>query len=538
MRIGTARGQLWPLFVCLLCGGVSAQAVVKERTSVAPPDVPTHVAAAPLHATAEAAKQLQEAKRCFFDGFAAYEASRYAQAQQLWQACLPVVRATAWHEQTLWYLALLARIQNRPKQAQYRLQQLLREYRQSKKKPKYLFWLGDSLQMQRRHRQAHVAFSLTYNQWPLSYYGLLAHKRQQQLPAAVQMDAAQHSQQALLAQLQAQAAAAYPTPWPKAVRLASKRTGVHTSVAYAVMRKESNFARRARSQAGALGVMQLLHSTAQGIARHTGKKIPSRSDLYAPRRCINLGMQYLRVLKHQFGEPHLVFAAYNAGRGRVAGWLRRFGHLQPELFMERIPYVETREYVRRVLLDQYVYSYVLSCSSQGDTVPFLAKIPAVCSRPKPLLRSPAQQLLQCPYGQSEILFVPGLSTHNDVARHRTGAYCPGVGRQAAKQPFDTKPFDNQSRLRSDSSRSAFGTRRVADQAAAISRFRSPGGLFGGGFHSTHWRSHGQKQDQAAVEPAADRAQLPNISRSGVSGIGPQAHAGAFQFPMAIAAGSG
>ncbi|MEM7589001.1 MAG: transglycosylase SLT domain-containing protein, partial [Myxococcota bacterium] len=423
---------LWPVLLYVLCNNAAAHAV--ER-------VP--------HVFERAADKQLRAKRCFFNSFSAYEASRYAHAQQLWQGCLPVVRGTLWHERTLWYLAIVARIQNRPQQAQHRLQQLLRQYGQSNKKPKYLFWLGDSFQMQRHYKQARVAFSLAQNRWPVSYYGLLAHKRLEQLPPAVE-SVVYNNEQVLLAQLRAKAKVSYPTPWSRTVRLASKRTGVHTSMAYAVMRKESNFVRRARSQAGALGVMQLLHSTAKGIARHAGKKIPSRSDLYAPGHSIALGMQYLRLLKQQFSEPHLVFAAYNAGKGRVSSWLRRFGHLQPELFVERIPYAETREYVRRVLVDQHVYAHVLSSFVESDHASFLAAIPVAQKKSRYPLNHSAKQLLQYPHGKSDISFspsgspAPGLPAVYDSAWHCAGASCPGVARQITNQPLRKKTFDYQS----------------------------------------------------------------------------------------------
>ncbi len=513
MRMFTKRVQkrLFAAALCLLCSHTAS--------------------AAPISATPK------QAKACFFSGFSAYEVSRYSHSKQLWQACLPVTKGTKWHEKTLWYLALVARIQNQPKQAQYQLQRLLRQYEHSSKKAKYLFWLGNSLQLQHRHKQARTAYSLVQNQWPMSYYGLLAHERLQQLPATLEsMEAEHRHKQLLLARVQNTTKRTYPTPWFKTVKSASKRTGVHMNMAYAIMRKESNFVRRARSQADAVGVMQLLHSTAKEVARHSGRKVPSRSDLYTPYHSITLGMQYIRSLKQQFGKPHLVCAAYNAGKGRVSSWVRRFGHLQPELFIERIPYAETREYIRKVLTDQYVYSHVLSsCTTctQNEQPFFATALPTANNKSTPILNAVGKQLLQYPHEQSELFFTPKSPDRGYFTWHSAGARHPRATRQTAQQPWQQHTPGYQSGLRSDSARSAFGARRVADKIASVARLWAPGDLFGGGFYSTYWRPHRQEQNASSSEPTADRTQLPDLSGASFSGIGFTTNADSLQFSMAF-----
>jgi soluble lytic murein transglycosylase-like protein len=102
----------------------------------------------------------------------------------------------------------------------------------------------------------------------------------------------------------------------------------------AIMKAESDFNPRARSRKGALGLMQMLPSTARrfGLAR--------RKDLFNPKKNIETAGRYLRWLVNRFGEdPLRVLAAYNAGEGAV----ERFGGVPP--------FAETRDYVQRIFAD-------------------------------------------------------------------------------------------------------------------------------------------------------------------------------------------
>jgi soluble lytic murein transglycosylase len=116
----------------------------------------------------------------------------------------------------------------------------------------------------------------------------------------------------------------------------------------AVIKVESKFFRQARSHRGAIGLMQLLPSTAHELAGELGYRDFSDADLEDPNVNINLGMYYLYKLKKEYNDNEiLALAAYNAGTGKVQSWYR----VNPLLGVEigDIPYRETRAYVRSVM---------------------------------------------------------------------------------------------------------------------------------------------------------------------------------------------
>ncbi|EDP76335.1 lytic transglycosylase domain-containing protein [Hydrogenivirga sp. 128-5-R1-1] len=148
---------------------------------------------------------------------------------------------------------------------------------------------------------------------------------------------------------------AYPTPFSAFVERASERFRVDRALIYAVMRQESLFDVEALSTSDAKGLMQLIDST----AKWTGKRVGiDHRDVYDVETNINLGTAYLRFLMDFWkGDLLRVIASYNAGQGAVKRW-KRFE--DDFLFIETIPYDETRKYVRRVLWFYYVYSEKLS----------------------------------------------------------------------------------------------------------------------------------------------------------------------------------
>ena len=123
----------------------------------------------------------------------------------------------------------------------------------------------------------------------------------------------------------------------------------------AVIKHESKFQTRARSDGGALGLMQLMPQTAAWIARQLDE--PFTEDyLYDPALNIRYGVWYLAELETEFGgNDILALAAYNAGRGNVRDWMERYHWNDQFDEIEAIPYPETRLYVRRVLEDREQY---------------------------------------------------------------------------------------------------------------------------------------------------------------------------------------
>ncbi|WP_193075429.1 transglycosylase SLT domain-containing protein [Pseudomonas sp. FME51] len=125
---------------------------------------------------------------------------------------------------------------------------------------------------------------------------------------------------------------------------------------YAITRQESGFMTDARSHAGALGLMQLMPATARETARRFDIPLGNTHDVLLPERNIALGTAYLSQLYSQFhGNRVLASAAYNAGPGRVRQWTRDMPALPSDIWIETIPFDETRAYVQAVLTYGVIY---------------------------------------------------------------------------------------------------------------------------------------------------------------------------------------
>ncbi len=150
----------------------------------------------------------------------------------------------------------------------------------------------------------------------------------------------------------------YPTPYADAVRIAEGEHEIEHGLVHAVMRQESAFAPQVRSPANAIGLMQLIPSTAASAAKELGWE-DKNIDLRIPAKNIELGAFYLGKLIGKFdGHAPLAAAGYNAGPGAVARWLHAAGDLPLDVFVAYVPYTETRNYVRRVMGNWARYSYL------------------------------------------------------------------------------------------------------------------------------------------------------------------------------------
>ena len=131
----------------------------------------------------------------------------------------------------------------------------------------------------------------------------------------------------------------YPLDYQAIVRGHSRNYHLDPALLAAVIYQESKFRAHARSSSGAVGLMQLLPSTAEGIAVHTGGTKFRVSDLDDPEINVRYGSWYLRHLLDKYGDERTALAAYNAGQENVDHW-RAEG--------KGIEFAETRHYVKRV----------------------------------------------------------------------------------------------------------------------------------------------------------------------------------------------
>ena len=139
-----------------------------------------------------------------------------------------------------------------------------------------------------------------------------------------------------------------------------------------VMRQESAFIADVRSSAGALGLMQLMPGTAADIARALKLPKPNTADLVQASTNIRLGSNYLKQTLDSLGNTVLATAAYNAGPGRVRRWLPEAKPIPTPLWVDTIPFSETRGYVRNVLAFATIYDTRL----QRPITPLQSRMPA------------------------------------------------------------------------------------------------------------------------------------------------------------------
>lgn len=150
---------------------------------------------------------------------------------------------------------------------------------------------------------------------------------------------------------------AYPRAFTADVKAAAKDNVIPEEFIWGIMKAESQFKRDAVSPVGALGLMQIMPGTGHKIAGLRKDDRFIASQLLEPPTAIRYGSYYLKRLSNLFeGTIPLTAAAYNAGPHRVHGWLLTFGGLDMDEFIEHIPFLETREYVRKVVGNAMVYS--------------------------------------------------------------------------------------------------------------------------------------------------------------------------------------
>lgn len=148
----------------------------------------------------------------------------------------------------------------------------------------------------------------------------------------------------------------FPTLFRVQVLANAKQNGLDPAWVYGVMRQESAFIVDARSSAGALGLMQLMPATGKRTARALKSRLKRTSELFDPDTNILLGSAYLKqVLTAHEGHPVLATAAYNAGPGRVAQWLPA-SLLPADIWVETVPFTETRNYIQQVMAYTTIYS--------------------------------------------------------------------------------------------------------------------------------------------------------------------------------------
>jgi soluble lytic murein transglycosylase len=228
----------------------------------------------------------------------------------------------------------------------------------------------------------------------LFYVGLESRGRSEWDDAVSMLQATEKTQAALLAHRwgwhsRAIAAAAsvrlyddlelrYPLPYREEFATHSRTANIPDSWAYGVARSESLFMADIRSIAGAVGVMQLMPATGRRTAAEIKLPYKGLDTLTDPDSNIRLGTFYLGKMLQRFGDnPVLATAAYNAGPARVEQWLPDGDHLDARIWIENIPFNETRGYVRRVLATDAIFHWRLTGKTRRLSQQLAAVAPAL-----------------------------------------------------------------------------------------------------------------------------------------------------------------
>lgn len=159
---------------------------------------------------------------------------------------------------------------------------------------------------------------------------------------------------------------AYPRAYESFVANYAGKYGVPDALVYAIMRAESQFNQEALSPVGARGLMQIMPYTAQQLTKLLGEPSITEKDLHSAEVNLRLGSRYLSRLQKKFqSQIPLVAAGYNAGPHRVYTWLASFGRLEMDEFIEHVPFVETRNYMKKVVRNFALYQNLYNSKSNS-----------------------------------------------------------------------------------------------------------------------------------------------------------------------------
>ncbi len=169
----------------------------------------------------------------------------------------------------------------------------------------------------------------------------------------------------------------FPLPWRDDVERLARDESIESGWMFGIMRRESVFMPDIGSSAGAQGLMQLMPGTAKDVARKLALPAPNKGDLHDPATNMRLGSAYLADVLGRFdGNQVLATAAYNAGPGRVNRWLPKGESLPADIWVDTVPFTETRDYCRAVLH----YATVFDWRLHGESKPLSSRMPSVSSR--------------------------------------------------------------------------------------------------------------------------------------------------------------
>ena len=147
--------------------------------------------------------------------------------------------------------------------------------------------------------------------------------------------------------------ALFPIPYKEEIVEWSTQRQLNPLLVAALIRQESRFEKQIRSSAGAVGLMQVMPDTGKWVAQKIDLK---EYDVEKPSDNIQLGTWFLDFTHKEYDNNSLLaIASYNAGPGNVSNWVKRYGFSDPDAFIEKIPFPETKGYVENVFANYWNY---------------------------------------------------------------------------------------------------------------------------------------------------------------------------------------
>lgn len=162
----------------------------------------------------------------------------------------------------------------------------------------------------------------------------------------------------------------FPLTYYSYVQKLAQQYQISPALIYATIRQESTFLKDIKSDAGAYGLMQILPKTAKTIAKHAKIPYTDPKELFVPEKNLHIGVAYLNNLNQQFhAHPILTMAAYNAGPKQVRNWIKNNPNQEIDIWVETLPWQETRNYLKNVISFYAVYQYRMH--QKPSLTPFL-----------------------------------------------------------------------------------------------------------------------------------------------------------------------
>ena len=146
----------------------------------------------------------------------------------------------------------------------------------------------------------------------------------------------------------------YPMSYSQEIIYYANNYNMDSGLIASVINTESNFDKNAKSSKGAIGLMQIMPSTAEWVANKIGLEFDEK-ELYNVNYNIEIGTYYLSYLKSYFNDERLALCAYNAGIGNVKNWLNNKDYSLDGKTLKIIPYQETKNYLNKVYKNYHYY---------------------------------------------------------------------------------------------------------------------------------------------------------------------------------------